>query len=149
MDRYKSWGTITEMYWGKGIIYRRTKKLESPSQQEIINQEEDIFSKYNNSYYEYFCNYLFPQAIEYGMSADEFWKDDPQLFVSYRTSFINKKKREMEETDYKSWLLGLYIHDGNSKLHYSLIQYIGNLVSSFFKGKKDNTKINALHNYTW
>ena len=30
------------------------------------------------------------------MSAEEFWKDDPQLFVSYRTSFINKKKREME-----------------------------------------------------
>ena len=80
------------------------------------------------------------------MSAEEFWKDDPQLFVSYRTSFINKKKREMEETDYKSWLLGLYIHDGNSKLHYSLIQYIGNLVSSFFKGKKDNTKIESYPN---
>ena len=58
-----------------------TKKLESPSQQ-IIQEEEDILKKYNNSYYEYYCNYLFPQAIEYGMSADEFWKDDPQLFVS-------------------------------------------------------------------
>ena len=33
------------------------------------------------------------------MSADEFWKDDPQLFVSYRTSFINNKQREMEEHD--------------------------------------------------
>ena len=35
------------------------------------------------------------------MSADEFWKDDPQLFVSYRTSFINKKKREREEMEKK------------------------------------------------
>lgn len=53
------------------------------------------------------------------MSAEEFWKDDPQLFVSYRTSFINKKKREMEENDYKCWLQGLYIHDGmeNCLLH--------------------------------
>lgn len=75
------------------------------------------------------------------MTSEEFWKDDPQLFVSYRTSFINKKKREMEETDYKSWLLGLYIHDGNGKLFTSLKQFLGNLIASMFKGKKDNTKI--------
>lgn len=77
------------------------------------------------------------------MSADEFWKDDPQLFVSYRTSFINKKKREMEEFDYKCWLQGLYIHDGNGKLFLSLKQFLGNLVASMFKGKKDNTKIDT------
>ena len=75
------------------------------------------------------------------MSAEEFWKDDPQLFVSYRTYFINKKKREMEEEDYKCWLQGLYIHDGNGKLFASLKQYLGNLFASMFRGKKDNTKI--------
>ena len=75
------------------------------------------------------------------MSADEFWRDDPQLFVSYRTSFINKKKREMEEYDYKCWLQGLYVHDGNGKLFLSLKQFLGNLVASMFKGKKDNSKI--------
>lgn len=80
------------------------------------------------------------------MSAEEFWKDDPQLFVSYRTSFINKKKREMEEEDYKSWLRGLYIHDGNGKLMLSLKQFIGNLVAGMFKGKKDNTKIESYPN---
>lgn len=73
------------------------------------------------------------------MSADEFWKDDPQLFVSYRTSFINKKKREMEELDYKCWLQGLYIHDGNGKLNRSLKQLIGNMFSS----KKDNSTIDT------
>ena len=99
-------------------------------------------AKYNNSYYEYYCNYLFPQAIEYGMSAEEFWKDDPQLFISYRTSFLNKKKREIEEIDYKSWLMGLYIHDGNGKLFMSLKQFLSNMVSSLFKGgRKDHTKI--------
>ena len=73
------------------------------------------------------------------MSAEEFWKDDPQLFVSYRTSFINKKKREMEESDYKSWLLGLYIHDGNGKLLASLKQFIGNILASI-SGKPKDTK---------
>lgn len=77
------------------------------------------------------------------MSADEFWKDDPQLFVSYRTSFLNKKQREMEELDYKCWLEGLYIHDGNSKLFGSLKQFIGNIVAGFTKGQKDNSKIDT------
>ena len=77
------------------------------------------------------------------MSAEQFWKDDPQLFVSYRTSFINKKKREMEEMDYKCWLQGLYIHDGNGKLFSSLKQLISNIVASFSKRKKDNTPIDT------
>lgn len=77
------------------------------------------------------------------MSAEQFWKDDPQLFNSYRTSFINKKQRELEELDYKCWLQGLYIHDGNGKLFSSLKQLISNIVASFFKSKKDNTPIDT------
>ena len=77
------------------------------------------------------------------MSADEFWKDDPQLFVSYRISFINKKKREMEEHDYKSWLQGLYIHDGNGKLMSSLKQFLHNIVAGLTKGTKDQTEIDT------
>lgn len=73
------------------------------------------------------------------MSAEEFWKDDPQLFFAYRTSFINKKKREVEENDYKSWLQGLYIYDGNSRLLASLKQFIGNMVSKH----RDNKKIDS------
>ena len=75
------------------------------------------------------------------MSAEEFWKDDPQLFESYRISFINKKKRELEETDYKCWLEGLYNYDGNMKLLASLKQFFNNILAGMFKGKKDNTKI--------
>ena len=73
------------------------------------------------------------------MSADEFWKDDPQLFVSYRTSFINKKKTEVEEYDYRCWLQGLYIHDGNGKLFSSLKQFISNMLNK----NKDRTKIDT------
>ena len=72
------------------------------------------------------------------MSADEFWKDDPQLFVSYRTSFINKKKRDMEELDYRCWRQGLYTYDGNSKLNAKLQQTILNGFASFAKNPKHN-----------
>ena len=75
------------------------------------------------------------------MSAEEFWKDDPQLFVSYRTSFINKKKREMEENDYKSWLQGMYIHDGNGKLILSLKQFLSNIVAGIFKKPHESKEI--------
>ena len=75
------------------------------------------------------------------MSAEEFWKDDPQLFVSYRTSFINKKQREREEEDYKCWLQGLYIHDGNGKLFLSFKQYLHNIIAGMFKGNKNNKKV--------
>lgn len=77
------------------------------------------------------------------MSADEFWKDDPQLFVSYRTSFINKKNREIEELDYKCWRQGLYVYDGMGKLILSLRQFINNIFAKMFKGKLDNTKIDS------
>ena len=73
------------------------------------------------------------------MSAEEFWKDDPQLFVSYRTSFINKKKREMEEEDYKSWLRGSYVHDGNGILMSTFRQFIYNILAK----NKDNSKIDT------
>ena len=77
------------------------------------------------------------------MSADEFWKDDPQLFVSYRTSFLQKKQRELEVEDYKSWLRGLYVHNGNGLLFASLKQFISNTVASLFKGSKDNKKLDT------
>jgi len=71
------------------------------------------------------------------MTSEEFWKDDPQLFVSYRTSFINKKKREKEEKDYICWLQGLYIHQGNGLIIGSLKQFIGNM----FSKSKDQTNL--------
>ena len=72
------------------------------------------------------------------MSADEFWKDDPQLFVAYRTSFFNKKKREMEELDYKCWLQGRYVYDGNQKIGARLQQTIANGFIGFSKNPQFN-----------
>lgn len=71
------------------------------------------------------------------MSSEEFWKDDPQLFVSYRTSFINKKKRQMEEWDYKCWLQGLY----NYKGEISSEEVLRNTLINMFSSKKIDLKI--------
>lgn len=58
--------------------------------------------------YDYFLEYLFPDAILYGMSYDEFWNKDPQLFYSYRFAYIEKLNISKQKTNYESWLNGLY-----------------------------------------
>lgn len=76
------------------------------------------------------------------MSSEEFWKDDPQLFVSYRTSFINKKKREMEEMDYKCWLQGLYVY----KATINSEEVLRNTLVNMFSSKKQDLKIQEYPN---
>ena len=71
------------------------------------------------------------------MSAEEFWRDDPQLFVSYRTFYIERKKQEAEEIDYQCWLLGNYIHTGNGNLVGNLMK----MLSSMFSKHKDNREL--------
>lgn len=75
------------------------------------------------------------------MTAEQFWKDDPQLFASYRTFYINKKEKDSYELDYKCWLQGLYNYDGNTKTSASLKQFLGNLVAALFKKSKDSREI--------
>ena len=60
---------------------------------------------------DYFFDYLFPLAIEFGMTSEEFWKDDPKLFSSYQKAYIEKIKRENEKINFSNWLQGLYIHN--------------------------------------
>lgn len=58
--------------------------------------------------HDYFLEYLFPDAILYGMSYEEFWNKDPQLFYSYRFAYIEKIDIERNRSNYEAWLEGLY-----------------------------------------
>lgn len=40
------------------------------------------------------------------MTADEFWNEEPRLFSSY----IKKHEQELDEVNYQSWLIGLYVY---------------------------------------
>lgn len=63
---------------------------------------------------DYFIEYLFPDAIIYGMSYDEFWYEDPELFFSYRFSFLKKLEIEQQKANYQAWLYGLYNYQAHS-----------------------------------
>lgn len=48
---------------------------------------------------------MLPYALQCGMTAEEFWYGEPRLFSSY----IKKHELELDEINYQSWLIGLYV----------------------------------------
>ena len=44
----------------------------------------------------------------YGMTPNQFWYDEAELFWAYRTSFLEKQRLEMERTNVSLWLSGIY-----------------------------------------
>ena len=96
---------------------RRTNQV---NQLENIQETSfDISSSKNISAKDYFLEYLFPDAIIYGMSYDEFWKKDPQLFYSFRFSYYEKLKLEREISNYNAWLNGLYTYKAYNVVMYN------------------------------
>ena len=71
---------------------------------------------------------MLPLAITYGMSANEFWEGNPDLFWAYRFSYYTRMKEEQEAMNYKLWLQGAYFYEAISVA----------LANSFGKGKKQS-----------
>lgn len=42
----------------------------------------------------------------FGMSSEEFWEEDPQLYWAYRTFYLKQKEQEIEEMKHNAWLQG-------------------------------------------
>lgn len=67
----------------------------------------------------------------FGMSSEEFWEQDPQLYWAYRTFYLKKKEQEQKENTeymkYTAWLNGQLTYMGVSLA----------LNNAFSKSKKD------------
>jgi hypothetical protein len=68
----------------------------------------------------------------FGMTSEEFWEDDPQLYWSYRISFMKKLEMEQQQQTeyikYNSWLNG----------NMNFIAHSTSLGNAFSKGKKND-----------
>lgn len=72
-------------------------------------------------------------ALTYGMSVQEFWEDDPDLFWAYRFSYVEKIKSKQELFNSNAWLQGAYFYEAisvalcnaftKSKVNYSQYPY--------------------------
>ncbi len=95
-------------------------------------------------------------AITYGMTAKEFWEDDPDLFWAYRFSYFEKIKAEQEIFNYNAWLQGAYFYDAiatalnnsftSSKVDYPKVPYGTNApkTNTNFVKEKQNTLVSNI-----
>ena len=66
----------------------------------VIQMKRNNYIQYKqqyNSYTDFYIQELFPSAIMFGMSSDEFWEQDPKLYWAYRTFYL--KQKEIEHTE--------------------------------------------------
>lgn len=67
---------------------------------------------------EFYIQELFPSAIMFGMSSDEFWEQDPKLYWAYRTFYLKQKeienKEKIELIKYEAWLNGNFTYTATS-----------------------------------
>lgn len=94
-----------------------------------------------NSYWEE----LLPMALECGMTPTQFWEEEPRLVNSY----IRKHQLELNEFNYKSWLLNVYTYKAVSvaigqsfadKKESSKIQYFEKPIEEFYTYKNNDTQ---------
>lgn len=51
----------------------------------------------------------FKNSIDYGMTFNQFWFDDPQLYYIYQDHYYDKLKEDMKLRDIYNYQLGTYI----------------------------------------
>lgn len=51
----------------------------------------------------------FIQAIRYGMTYNQFWVDDPELYYIYEQAHKEELEDRLREKDISNWQLGQYI----------------------------------------
>ena len=54
-------------------------------------------------------NLQFKESIKYGMSYNQFWFDDPQLYYIYEQAYKEQMEDRLKEKDIYNWQLGQYI----------------------------------------
>jgi len=86
------------------------------------------------------------------MTADEFWNEEPRLFSSY----IKKHEQELDEVNYQSWLIGLYVYKAVGTALGNAFSDKGSIKNTYFEKpleelnsnyiavtEKEKTKINS------
>jgi hypothetical protein len=51
----------------------------------------------------------FKQSIKYGMTYNQFWYDEPQLYYIYQEAYIERMEEQLKLDDIRNWQLAQYI----------------------------------------
>jgi hypothetical protein len=54
-------------------------------------------------------DFQFKESIKYGMTYNQFWYDEPELYYIYEQAYIEQLEERLKEKDIYNWQLGLYM----------------------------------------
>lgn len=73
------------------------------------SQVKSILSKYDNIL-DFYSYYMQPNCHIIGLTLDQFWNDDPELYFSYLEAYNERKKQELEERNLFAYIQGAYFN---------------------------------------
>ena len=73
------------------------------------SQVQSILSKYDNIL-DFYSYYMQPMCHQIGLTLDQFWNDDPELYFAYLEAYNEQKKNELEEKNLLAYLQGVYFN---------------------------------------
>jgi len=59
-------------------------------------------------------------AMEIGMTYDQYWNDDPEMFIVYAKLFKRQRLSKFTEQDTLAWMIGSYVYSAVSSVAASL-----------------------------
>ena len=71
------------------------------------SQASAVLNKYDNLL-DYLSNYLCPLAIRFGMTYEQFWYEEPEMFWVYLEAFEQEQKARFEYDNSVAFLQGQY-----------------------------------------
>lgn len=71
------------------------------------SQVRNLISKYDNIL-DFYSYYLQPMCPRIGLTLEQFWEDDPELFFVYLEAYNENKKQELEEQNLMAYIQGQY-----------------------------------------
>lgn len=84
---------------------------------------------------------MLPYALRCGMTTEEFWKGEPRVFISY----IKKYEHELDDMNYQSWLIGLYVHKAVRTVLDNAFSDKGSIKDTYFE--KPLEELNSNYKY--
>lgn len=72
---------------------------------------------------------MLPYALHCGMTSDEFWHGEPRMLCCY----IKKHELELDEINYQSWLIGLYVYKAIGSIVGNMFPSDNGIQDSYFE----------------
>lgn len=73
------------------------------------SQARSLLKNYDNVL-DFYSYYMQPMCHRIGLTLEQFWDDDPELYFAYLEAYNEQKKQELEEKNLIAYIQGCYFN---------------------------------------